>query len=74
VSTTYLTAAQVAAQLGEDVDNIRRRCARGQIPAKKLGHEWRITQADVDAFMRPDNAAVKSPRDRMSARQRRRAS
>lgn len=65
--SAYLTAAQVAYQIGEDVDNVRRRLARGQIAGRKLGNRWRVTQAAVDAFMAPNNKPAPTPR--LSARQ-----
>lgn len=70
--TVYLTTADVAEQIGETVDSVERRCARGQIAATKLGNRWRIHPDAVDAFMRPNNV-VASPRRRLSARQRRRS-
>ena len=67
--TNYLTAAQVAEEIGEGVDNVRRRLVRGQIAGIKLGNRWRVEPAAVKAFMRPTNVPTPSPRDRMSARQ-----
>lgn len=71
----YLKAEDVAAELGVGVDWVRRQCKAGVIPAKKLGHEWRILRANLDAFMgAPDATPPAQPGRALSARQRRRAS
>ncbi|MDQ6659723.1 MAG: helix-turn-helix domain-containing protein [Chloroflexota bacterium] len=40
---TY-TAAEVAKILKMDVDTIRKKMAKGQIPAIKIGGQWRIEE------------------------------
>lgn len=59
----YLTTDEIAERLRETRENVSRRCSAGQIPAKKIGGEWRIREADFEAFMAPSNV-VGSPRKR----------
>lgn len=47
----YLTAAEVAEIIRKKTDYVSRQCALGNLRAKKLGNEWRIHRASVDAFM-----------------------
>lgn len=71
----YLTAAEVAAELRRSVDYVQRQCKTGNLRAKKLGTEWRITQAALAEFMDPSGGEPAPPtRVRLSARQQRRAS
>ena len=67
----YLTTDEAAAIIRMDPDYVRRQCKAGQIKAKKLGNEWRIGRAELDAFM--SGGAAAPTRDRSSARQRRKA-
>lgn len=71
--TIYLSCADVAEQIGESVQNVRRRCLRGQIAAIKLGDKWRIHPDAVEAFMQPTNQHAE-PKRKLTARQRRRVS
>lgn len=68
----YLSAADVAEEIGESVEQVRRRCKSGQIAATKLGDKWRIHPDAVDAFMRPNNVVTTPRPSRLSARQKRR--
>lgn len=68
----WLTTAEVAAEIRTSVDYVSRLCRTGQLPAKKLGLDWRISRQSLDAFMTGERAAAPT-RTRLSARQRRRA-
>jgi excisionase family DNA binding protein len=67
--TDYLTIAEVADEIREKPDTVRRRCKTGQIKAIKLGKSWRIPREELDRFMRPGSTKP-SPRDRLTERQR----
>lgn len=73
---TYLSAEQVAATIGVEVEYVRRQCKAGHLKATKLGTKWRIHPADLDAFMRGATVAPARPgrSKKLSARQQRRAS
>lgn len=49
----YLTADEVAAELRTTVDWVRRACADKRLPAKKVGKSYRISRADLNAYMSP---------------------
>lgn len=68
---TYLTTAEVAAELRMSEDYVARQCAAGRLAATKLGNQWRITDAALAAFM--SAGKVEPTRIRQSARQRRRS-
>lgn len=65
----YLTVAEVAAIIRESEDQVRRRCATGQLKATKLGSKWRISEDAVVEFMVPGKRVT--PRKRLTARQER---
>lgn len=69
MTVRYLTTLEVAEIIRESPENVRRRCASGQIAAKKLGQDWRIAEDAVVEFMTP--SVSRSPRRRLTARQRR---
>jgi excisionase family DNA binding protein len=64
----FLTVHEVAEIIRESEENVRRRCASGQIRAKKLGSSWRIEEEDVRVFM--NVPTTPSPRKRLTKRQR----
>lgn len=64
----YLTAEEVAEITRETPENARRRCASGQIRAKRLGGQWRISEDDLALFMEAPTTG--SPRKRLTRRQR----
>lgn len=69
----YMTADEVAAELRMSGDWVRRQCKAGVIPATKLGREWRISPADLTAFMRKyRGVATPAPQPRGSTIVRRR--
>jgi excisionase family DNA binding protein len=48
-----VSVAEAAEWLGRSVGWVRARCRSGQLPAMKLGRDWRIDPADVRALMTP---------------------
>jgi len=69
--TTWLTADEVAAQIRVTREFVQRQCAAGELKAKKVGHEWRISQSAVDAFMSGDKPTT--PLQVLTARQKRKS-
>lgn len=53
--TIWLTTEEVAQRIKESKHTIAQRCASGQIPATKLGGEWRVKEDDLEAWMAPNN-------------------
>lgn len=51
MSPEYLTADEVAEVIRKSPDYVRRLCASGELPARKLGNEWRIHAAALEQFM-----------------------
>lgn len=51
---TWLTTAEVAVVIRETRANVSRRCKRGEIEATRVGRNWRISQAALDAFLAPE--------------------
>lgn len=45
----YLTPAQYAERYGVNACSVRRMCARGELPAVKVGSAWRIEDGEADA-------------------------
>lgn len=70
---SMLTTAEAAAVLRESPITTMRRCTRGQLPAKKIGREWRISEAALEAFLTPDNTPTKDEPVFLTASQKRRA-
>jgi excisionase family DNA binding protein len=66
--TPYLTTDEVAAIIRETPENVRRRCANGQLAAKRLGGRWLVSELDLAAFMEAPRTG--SPRRRLTKRQR----
>ena len=66
-----LTTVEVAEILRVDVEWVQRAAKAGRIRATKVGHEWRITRSAVRELL--SGKTVKSPRDRLTARQKKRA-
>jgi excisionase family DNA binding protein len=45
-----LTVPEAADRLGLSVAMVRRYCATQQLPARKVGRDWTLTQRDVERF------------------------
>lgn len=52
---SWLSTADLAAKTGETSVTWAKRIKVGKVPAKKVGRAWRVSIADFDAYMRPDN-------------------
>ena len=50
-TNTYLSLKQLAEVFGVNERTVRRWISSGTLPAYKLGHQWRISQRDLDAFL-----------------------
>ena len=46
-----LTIAEVAAYLKLSRRTAWRWCKNGQLPAVKVGHQWRVAQSDLEKFV-----------------------
>lgn len=62
----YLTTDEAAKIIRTTEDYVARKCKSGEIQAKKLGREWRITPAAIEAFMTPGRAQPTRIRRRAS--------
>lgn len=51
MTTPLLKVADVATRCQVDALTVRRWIDRGELPAYKIGREWRIEPAAVDAFL-----------------------
>lgn len=67
-SMKYYTTAEVAGIIREKEENVARRCASGQLKAKRLGGKWLINEDDLTIFLEAPRTG--SPRRRLTARQR----
>lgn len=72
MSGAYLRTAEVAEIIRMSEEYVARQCAAGNLRAKKLGTEWRISEDDLALFMSAPEPAP-SPRVGRTARQRRRS-
>lgn len=50
-SSAYLTADDIAAELGIHVQTVQRYFRDGLIPGRKLGKQWRTTRAAFDTWL-----------------------
>jgi excisionase family DNA binding protein len=58
-----LTISETAERLGLSIAMVRRYCADGKLPAKKIGRDWAIMQRDVEQFaVRPRHSGRPSLR------------
>jgi len=69
--TTWLTTTEAAEQLRVSKEFVARQCQAGEIKAKKVGHEWRISQTALDTFM--DGPEPTVPLRALTARQARKS-
>lgn len=45
-----MNVQEAAARLDVAVVSVRQAIRRGKLPARKVGDEWQLTEADVDAY------------------------
>lgn len=55
----YIKPEEAAIRLRVHEDTIRDWCRTGRLRATKVGKQWRIKPQDIDAFLRPNEGAVK---------------
>lgn len=48
---TLYTVTELEPVLGVSAQTIKRRIKSGELPAKKLNGKWRITRADLEAYI-----------------------
>jgi excisionase family DNA binding protein len=66
----FLTTAEVAETIRMSENYVARMCDAGQIKAKKLGNQWRISDAALDDFMDAAGKAEPTRPDRLTKKQR----
>lgn len=54
----YLTAEQIAAELGVHPQTIQRAFRTGGLPGRKVGKSWRTTRAALDTWIAGGNTAL----------------
>lgn len=47
-----ITTSEAAAILGLEGSTVRRLCQTGKLPARRTGHTWLISRADLEDFRR----------------------
>lgn len=61
-TSSYLTAEQIADELGVHISTVRRHFRNG-LPGRKVGHHWTTTRAAFDAWLlrQPEQPAASRP-------------
>lgn len=68
-----LTAPEAAAYLRVGVDWVRRQCSAGEIPARKLGRDWRVKRGALRTYAAGTGSATPAQGGRKkTARQKKR--
>lgn len=47
-----LTVKEAAGVLRVNVRTVRELCASGKLPAARIGYSWRITEEEIERFLR----------------------
>jgi putative molybdopterin biosynthesis protein len=55
---TFLTPQEVSDLLRVSVYTVRRWIKEGDLPAYKVGRGWRISESDIDAWLRRNQSAI----------------
>ena len=58
--TPFLTPHEVSGLLKESVYTVRRWIKDGELPAYKVGRSWRISESDLDRWLRQQRLVVPS--------------
>jgi excisionase family DNA binding protein len=58
IDQPYLTSAEAIAYLRTTPRTLYRRLAQGEIPAVRMGHQWRFRKADLDAWIARQSSAA----------------
>ena len=59
-----LTIGQAARRSGLSESLLRRYCADGRLPARKVGRDWAIREVDLDAFLMRQRPTGRPPNER----------
>lgn len=59
----YLTADQIAAELGVHVQTVQSYFRTGGLPGRKIGHSWRTTRAAFDQWLTSGPVPADGPHD-----------
>ena len=62
VKKEYFKINEAAARLGVHPNTIRKRIKDGSLAASKIGRDWRISEAAIKDFMKPQNNALSKSR------------
>lgn len=57
----YLTAEQIADELGVNIQTIRTAFRDGSLPGRKLGHGWKTTRTALDEWLLAGNQTPTAP-------------
>ncbi len=55
---SFLTPQEVSDLLRVSVYTVRRWIKEGDLPAYKVGRGWRISESDIDAWLRKNQSAI----------------
>jgi excisionase family DNA binding protein len=58
--TDLLTLAEAADRLRLSLNTVYKLCRNREIPATKLGRQWRIRAADLDRHLGPQRSALRA--------------
>lgn len=58
MTTRWMSVSEIAEYLGVAAITIYRWLEKGQIPAHKIGKQWRFNQVSVDLWVESGNAAI----------------
>ena len=51
-SASFYSIQAIAAMLDVSIKTIRRWIKRGELPAHKLGNQWRVSSEDLEIFLK----------------------
>ncbi len=52
MTSEFLTAEETAGYLKVDIMTIYRLAKEGEIPASKVGHQWRFNKTEIDGWFK----------------------
>ena len=59
--TPFLTTAEVMAYLHVNLRTVYRLIRAGQLPAVRVGRQWRFRKSDIDAWLQSERSGLKVP-------------
>ena len=51
-SVSFNSIQSIAEMLDVSINTVRRWIIRGELPAHKLGNQWRVSSLDLDVFLK----------------------